>query len=402
MIGPFGMFPKGTVRSRMLPLARALHSLGMEVEIILPPYDNREDCGRVYRLDGIAVRNVKGLGEGLWTYIAMAIRASREAIRFRPSVVHVFKPKGPSGLAGMFLFHARTLQQCRFPIVIDTDDWEGPGGFNEILRNYRAQPAWLLRVVAIQERWLLRRADAVTVASRALETLVWAQGVQWDRVFYAPNGPSGEVTAASEETVREVARRLGVTGRPTVVLLTRYFEWDIEEVIAIFERVKQHVSDVRFVVIGRADFGEDVKFSRLLPPRGLTEAVRVVGWVDPKELPVYLRLGKVAMFPMKDCLVTRAKCPAKLVDLMAAERAIVASRVGQAMEYIDHGISGLLAEPGDVEGFAMQVVRLLEDPGLAERLGKEARVQLYRKFGWERVAESVVKAYEFALRARGS
>ena len=69
-------------------------------------------------------------------------------------------------------------------LVVDTDDWEGPGGWNT-LGNYT--PAQRL-IFTWQERWGLTHADVVTVASQALQTITWSLGVIPDRVFYIPNG----------------------------------------------------------------------------------------------------------------------------------------------------------------------------------------------------------------------
>jgi glycosyltransferase involved in cell wall biosynthesis len=101
-------------------------------------------------------------------------------LRQRPDVVHLFKPKGYAGLAALALHHLRPA----LPLVVDTDDWEGPGGWNDLL----PYPSAAKRLFAWQERDLLRRADAITVASRALETLVWSMGIAPERVFYLPNG----------------------------------------------------------------------------------------------------------------------------------------------------------------------------------------------------------------------
>jgi glycosyltransferase involved in cell wall biosynthesis len=48
-----------------------------------------------------------------------------------------------------------------------------------------------------------------------------------------------------------------------------------------------------------------------------------------------------------DTLINRARGLAKLLELMGAGLPIVASRVGQAAEYLEHGVSGWLVPPGN-------------------------------------------------------
>ena len=103
-VGPFAFYPKGTVPVRMLPIAKVLQKEGHEVVMVLPPYDNLGDSGRSFRVDGVDVYNVV-VHRRLFLvgYVFVALRLVMRVLSFRPDVVHVFKPKGHSGLAGMFL-----------------------------------------------------------------------------------------------------------------------------------------------------------------------------------------------------------------------------------------------------------------------------------------------------------
>ena len=49
---------------------------------------------------------------------------------------------------------------------------------------------------------------------------------------------------------------------------------------------------------------------------------------------------------------------------------MVAAGHGAMAEAIEHGVSGLLFTPGDPADLARQLARLLEEPGLRERLGR--------------------------------
>ncbi len=86
----------------------------------------------------------------------------------RPDVVHLFKPKGYAGLVMPLL--------RGIPVVLDTDDWEGAGGWNDRGLYSPMQR----RLFAWQERSLPHRAAHVTVASRTLETQQWGLGVPPD------------------------------------------------------------------------------------------------------------------------------------------------------------------------------------------------------------------------------
>jgi colanic acid/amylovoran biosynthesis glycosyltransferase len=51
---------------------------------------------------------------------------------------------------------------------------------------------------------------------------------------------------------------------------------------------------------------------------------------------------------------------------------VVGSRGGGIPDIVKDGVNGLLVEPGDAEGLAAAIERILTEPGLAERLGETA------------------------------
>ena len=70
--------------------------------------------------------------------------------------------------------------------------------------------------------------------------------------------------------------------------------------------------------------------------------------------------------------------------------AVVASRIGQIEQMIEHGSTGLLVPPGDAGAFADAFERLARDPLLRSRLGDAARASISRTHSWNRIAERVL------------
>jgi glycosyltransferase involved in cell wall biosynthesis len=74
--------------------------------------------------------------------------------------------------------------------------------------------------------------------------------------------------------------------------------------------------------------------------------------------------------------------PTKLFEYMGLGKAIVASDLEQIGEVIEDERTGLLTPPGDAGAAARAVVRLLEDPGLRERLGAGALHEAESSYSW--------------------
>ena len=90
-------------------------------------------------------------------------------------------------------------------------------------------------------------------------------------------------------------------------------------------------------------------------------------------MPNYISIADVAIYPFADTLINRTKCPVKLTELMRLGLPIVADRVGQIQEYIEHKVSGLLNDPADDNAFSQNVVELLKNKPLSNKLGSNAR-----------------------------
>ncbi|MCB0216357.1 MAG: glycosyltransferase [Chloroflexi bacterium] len=419
MLGPFGLRPKGTMLRRALPMARALAARGHRVTLIMPPWHGPAEAGRAWddRVPGVRLEYVALAGLGLpgLGHAVVAARMARRALALEPDLVHAFKPKAYAGLAAWLLRWARRLPGAARPaLVIDTDDWEGPGGWND-LEPYSAVQR---RVFAWQERaGLSRHADAVTVASRSLESLVWAMGVTPERLAYLPNavddapgmagaaeggagsvdGPAGHGAALGLEAAPDP----GATRPFTLLLYTRFFEFELVRPLALLERLRERQPAARLLVGGKGLFGEERRFMALAREMGLAEAVEDAGWVPPEALAALLARADLAIYPFDDTLVNRTKSAFKLLELMAAGLPVVAEDVGQNRELIEDRRSGRLVPPGDLDAFAAALAELAEDPVLRAALGEGARERVRKRFCWSRQVLALEALYADAVARAG-
>ncbi|MGB8646637.1 MAG: glycosyltransferase family 4 protein [Anaerolineae bacterium] len=391
MVGPFGLRPKGTMAVRALPLAQALTRRGHTVGLFVPPWSYPADAGRMWDEDGVRIDNTAISPRTLITP-----RLVQRVRGWSPDVIHFFKPKAYSGLAAWLLWYLRRAGIGRARLVLDTDDWEGAGGWND-LENYSA----LQKVFfAWQEQWGLRHCDALTVASRALETIAWSLGIPRARVHYLPYGLTPFATRAGDARAT-VRAELGLSDAPLALLYTRFFEFRVERLVEIFARIRQLAPGAHLLVVGKGLFGEEEKLRALAESRALAAHITNVGWVEADRLPGYFAAADVAIYPFDDTLVNRTKCIVKLGDLLAAGVPVVAEAVGQNQEYIAHNESGILTSPGGVEEFACAAARLLQDAERRARLGRNAAARMARDYNWDRLCQVAETAYGQSLNTEG-
>jgi glycosyltransferase involved in cell wall biosynthesis len=388
-IGPFAFKPKGTVSARAFLMARALVRRGHQVTILMPPYDNLADSGRAWEEDGVRLENMVLRRNDAWHQLTVPLRMARRATREAPDAVHVFKPIGYSGLAAVYL-HLFS----RRPLVVDTDDWEGKGGWSDV----NPYPSLWKRLFGWQERWLARRAGAMTVASRCLEQQVAGFGADPAHVFYLPNGPDGRwrsLPAVGDEEKAEVRAQLGVGTAPFALYLGHIPQGtDLDLALEAMAMLGPELPAARLVIAG---VGEGLSGLRQRARElGVEDNVIWTGWIEHERSHLVLSAADAVVAPFRDTLINRAKCPAKVVAGMALGKAVVAGAVGQNVEYIHHGHSGLLTAPGDARDLAHAMAAVLSDRELAGRLGKAARERIWDEFDWESRVAQVEAAYRAA------
>jgi glycosyltransferase involved in cell wall biosynthesis len=86
-----------------------------------------------------------------------------------------------------------------------------------------------------------------------------------------------------------------------------------------------------------------------------------------------------------------------LLEAMLAGLPIVATNVSAIPEIVVDGETGILVPPGDHDGIAAGLARLLSDPSLRGRLGEAGRARAHAEFSVERMTARTVEFYERAL-----
>lgn len=380
MVGPFGLHPNKTMRSRAFSLARGLVLRGHQVRILMPPWQTPGEANKQWQEEGVEMRYVPLRGG----VVGITWRLIRETLAWQPHVVHCFKPKAYSGLVAWWLWY---FQRRRLRLVTDSDDWEGWGGWNDLALYTRLQKHFF----AWQERWGLRHCHALTVASRTLQSLAWSRGVPPARVAYLPNGPG-----ISRNTAGATAKRaeLGLSQRPLLLLYSRLFEFNTERLVEILRGVRTAVSDLAILLVGAGLYEADAaRLHQQFAAAGLEDAITNAGWTARDALPPLLAAADVGIYLMEDTLLNRTKCPVKLVDMLHVGVPVVAEAVGQVPEYVVHGRTGFLRPSGDVAGLTADLITLLQNERRRKEMAAAAQAHIDVHFSWSKAAERLEQVY---------
>ena len=120
---------------------------------------------------------------------------------------------------------------------------------------------------------------------------------------------------------------------------------------------------------------------RQIDARGLQEHVRLLGACKQEQVREQLHAASAFVLPS---VVTprgdRDGIPVALMEAMACGTPVVSTLVSGIPELVEHGVSGLLAPPGDAQQLAACIERVLLAPDEARRMAEQARRKVEAEF----------------------
>jgi len=148
----------------------------------------------------------------------------------------------------------------------------------------------------------------------------------------------------------------------------------------VVDRLRHDWPDVHLTMVGpdKGDgaFGE---LRRFVGDNNLQAHVSYIGGVPKEEVPAWLQRGDIFLNT-----TNVDNTPVSVIEAMACGLCVVSTNVGGIPYLLDHEQDALLVPPNDPDAMADAVRRILTEPGLAERLSRNARRKA-EQFDWETI-----------------
>jgi glycosyltransferase involved in cell wall biosynthesis len=123
--------------------------------------------------------------------------------------------------------------------------------------------------------------------------------------------------------------------------------------------------------------------------RGVGPRVRFVGPVDFDALPDFYRAADIFLFPT----VRREGQPGVMLEAMASELPVIASRLGANEEVVDDGDTGWLVPRGDAAALTARIQALAGDRALARAMGRRGRARVVERWTPEVRSRRIVELF---------
>lgn len=362
-------------------LAESLVEAGHEVDVVTaPPYypdwriasEHRGIRWRSRRENGVAVlrcpiyvpkkptgfrRILHHLSFAASALAPMLVRAFRRRGR-RPDLVLVIAPALLAAPVGWF--SARVAGARAW---LHIQDFEVEAAFATELLQDGGMAARLARWF---ERRILGLFDMVSTISPEMVRKLHAMNIAPGRIHELRNWADIDRISPLERA-SEYRGRFGIETTHVALYSGNIANKQGIEIILRAAQILGHRNDLTFVICGNGP-------SRVALERAATGLphIRFHDLQSVEELSELLGLASVHLLPQKGS-ASDLVLPSKLTNMLASGRPVIATAhegSGLAREVVGCGLS---TAPGDAEGFASAIARLLDDDDLRERLGRAAR-----------------------------
>lgn len=252
-------------------------------------------------------------------------------------------------------------------------------------QRFRFRPGRNQAIAKVLERDVQR----FTVVSDALGEIIRANGIE----VHATVHNAIEVRPPqTEQAVAEFRRKHGLEGRQVLAMGGRLHEQKgVTKLFEMMAKLRVEFPALALIVMGKREL-YDAEFRAKAEAAGVGDLVVPTGWLSGVEL--------AQAYGAADVFVTPSICfdTFGLVNLEAMEQArpVVATTFGGSAEVVQDGVTGYIANPFDVDGYASRIGTVLRDPELARTMGERGRERLEEHFTIARLTKEFLIQYAAA------
>ena len=229
--------------------------------------------------------------------------------------------------------------------------------------NYRP----IVKLFGILERWVINTCDAVITVGADLEEYVREINPEVKQGRIENLAVHAVGATRSHCSARELVGRLELSNRLPIVYtgtLERYQGLDLLLESAII--VRNHHPEVSFIIVGGKS--QQIEYwQNEVRKHQLEDCILFVGTVSPADALTFLEVAEILVSPRID----GTSVPLKIYSYLHSGKPTVATNLAAHTQVLSEDIA-LLVSPTQ-EGLAEGILKLIWDPDLRQRLGRQAQ-----------------------------
>ena len=242
----------------------------------------------------------------------------------------------------------------------------------------------------------VKRADGIIVLTGQLGERFRKSRVAAEKIIVAHDAVDIAHMDANIERIKNVRERLSIPRDAIIIgyvgrFVTMEQEKGITELMASMQYLGAYCDKLYMAFIG-GPLSLVPVYEKKIAELGLDSGhFKFHDLVPVQEVPAYLAACDMLAMPFpRTPHYAYNMSPLKMFEYMAAGKPIIATKLPSIMEVLRDGENAVLAEPDNTESLAQGIQRLIDQPELSRRLGRQAREDVL-DYTWAKRAQRILQ-----------
>ena len=192
----------------------------------------------------------------------------------------------------------------------------------------------------------------------------------------------------------EVTKELTLKNEKKIVLFVGrlYHRKGLEILLHSIPPVIQEFSDVKFAISGTGFKKKEQSLRDLAKQLDIEDCVTFLGYVPDEKLPDLYSASDIFVLP-----AIYENFPFAILEAQATALPVISTKVGGIPEFLVDNKNGFLIDAGDQTQLTQKTLTLLQDPELAEEMGRQGRKLIEEQLAWCLITKQVTDLYHKLL-----
>lgn len=241
------------------------------------------------------------------------------------------------------------------------------------------------------DRWasriVLNNAKAILVNSFSTKRLVESHGYPSEhiKIIHPGTDPESFHPLIDSTPLRE---KYCLNGEKIIMIASRLVKKKNHiNLLNAFHNVVKKIPNSVLLIVGQGE--EEAAIRARIDKLKLNDYVKLVGYVNPTEMPRYYALCDVFIMPSKTVGYDYESFGIVYIEANACGKPVIAGRSGGIEDAVIDGVTGLLVDPENIEEISQAIIRLLTDQEYARKLGENGRRRVENELNWMAVGKKI-------------
>ncbi|OYT53601.1 MAG: glycosyl transferase family 1 [Candidatus Altiarchaeales archaeon ex4484_2] len=237
-------------------------------------------------------------------------------------------------------------------------------------------PMWVQEVyIPTIARWTFESADRILCYTEEEKTMLKDLNIDSEKIKVIHNGTDTRLFSPRENE----------GGGNQILWVGRFTEGKgVDYLIDAFSILVRERPNLKLLMVGWGPLKEDVKLR--IRNLGLMKSIIIREFIPNTRLPGVYQNSDVFVLPS-----IQEGVPRTLLEAMASGVPVVCTELPQLVDVVDG--CGLMVPSRDSQALADAISRILDDNELAQKLGKNGRINVVRNYSWEDTVKKTIEVY---------